>query len=204
MDLYETWKKMEASQLQKPINLGDIKKPEDFYSQHPALKLQHSLKISMGFAVTLMLFVALLIPLFAPWPIRLLLLLVAVGYLFFLAVNYRTWRQVKTTLQEAMVNNVRSALRQVHHTIYRSIRFQERAALLLYPVSIVAGFMAGVFLANPSAFPEEMQSRDSQILMLTCLVLLTPLTWLAARWLYKISYDKYLTELNLLADELER
>ncbi len=203
MDLYATWKKLEATQLQKPIEWSEIKKPEDFHSQHPALKLQHSLKISMGFAVTLMLFVLLLIPLFAPWQIRLLLLLVALGYLFFLAINYRTWQQVKLTLQEAMETNVRSALRQVHHTVYRSIRFQERAALLLYPVSIVAGFMVGVFLANPSDFPEEMQSQNTQIILLTCILLLTPFTFFAARWLYKMSYDKYLSELRLLIDVLE-
>lgn len=204
MDLYATWKKLEATQLQKPISWQEIKKLEDFHSQHPALKLQHSLKISMGFAVTLMLFVVLLIPLFTPWQIRLLLLLAALGYLFFLMINYRTWKRVKATLQETMTGSVKTALQQIHQVVYRSIRFQERAALLLYPVSIVAGFMVGVFLANPSAFPGEMQSRDNQILLLTCIVLLTPLTWFAARWLYKISYDTYLTELRLLIDELER
>lgn len=204
MDLQAAWKKLEAEYLQKPIDWKDIKKPEDFQSKHPALKLQHSLKISLGFAVVLTLVFAAFIPLFSPWQIKLLLLLVVAGYGLFLLVNYRTYRQVSRLLQRAGDASVKSCLQTVHTMVYRTVRFQEYASVLFYPVVIIAGFTAGLFIGDPKGFAAELESANNHILLAVLILILTPLTFYAARWLYKKSYSRYLSELKAIIEELEK
>lgn len=198
MELYEVWKKLEAEQLLKPIDWKEIKKPEDFHSRHPALKLQHSLKISMGFAISFILLFALLIPFFSPWEIKFLLSLVVAGYGFFLWINYRTYKQVTGMLGHALTHSVKDALQQIHTVVYRSIRFQEKSSVLFYPLSIVAGFLVGLFLGAPEKFKQSLQEWNTLMLLVITILILTPLTYYAARWLYRHSYDKYLNELQAL------
>lgn len=49
-----------------------------------------------------------------------------------------------------------------------------------------------------------MQQPSTIMLLIACIIILTPICYLLAHWMYKVSYGKWLVELKNLVSELEK
>jgi hypothetical protein len=201
MDLHEAWKKLEHEQLEKPANLKAVFRPERGRSKHPALRLKKSLEITLGFSVIfLILFVALFF-MFSPWLVKGMIGIIIAAYIFFTWYNFITLLKLKAQLQQAFETSLKVALQQMHDIVYQSIRFQEKAALFIYPFSVMAGYMMG--LSEHNNFDQDIQDVRVLIALLIAIIILTPACYYLAKWMYKISYDKYLNQLRNLIAEMD-
>jgi len=202
MDLHEAWKKLEHDRLEKPADWKPHEHLEKCRSKHPALKLKKSLETTLGFSVVFLALFIVLIFLFDHWLIKLFIGVVAGAYVFFSWYNYLTLKQLKLQLKQAFDSSLKTSLEQIHKIVFQSIRFQEKAALFIYPFSVIAGYMMG--LSQHNNFEQDIQDAKVLLALLIAIVVLTPACYFLAKWMYKISYDKYLNQLKKLIDEMDR
>lgn len=196
MNLQEVWKRMESEKLTRPV-LGAVEVRKK--SNHPVAKLKRAYLISTGFAFFFLLgFIALFFAFDAPI-IKGSLVLVILGYIFFLIVNLSMYRKINEELP--VDQSLRTVLAHTHAFISDNIRFQERVALFIYPVAATAGFLVG--LGSGGDVNVLLEKRAVLILLLAVIVVLTPLAFYLARWMYKVSYGTCLTEIRQLIDELD-
>ncbi|HRJ30707.1 MAG TPA: hypothetical protein PLV21_02135 [Cyclobacteriaceae bacterium] len=202
MDLNEAWKKLEAERLEKPAAWKAVDHPEKCRSRHPVIRLKKSQETTLVFSVIFLLVFVVLFFLFDPWLVKLFIGIIIGAYVFFTWYNYITYRNLKRQWQKAFEGSLKTALQNIHSIVYKSIRFQEKAALFIYPFSVAAGYMMG--LAQHDNFESDI--RDSRILLvlLIAAVTMTPVCYYLAKWMYKISYDKYLKQLQSLIDEIDK
>jgi hypothetical protein len=202
MDLQKAWNKLEHDRLEKPAAWQLPRHPEKGRSRHPVIKLRNSLFLTLIFSVVFLFTFVVLIFLFDHWLVKFFIGTIIAAYVFFTVYNYRAYRAVKAQMANAFAGSLKSALQSIHDCVYRSIRFQEKAALFIYPFSVTAGFMMG--LAEHNNFDEDIQNIKIIAALLIAILILTPLSYYAARWMYKITYDKYLDQIKKLSEELDR
>jgi hypothetical protein len=198
MDLQEIWKKLEMDKLNKPV-LGslDIQKK----SKHPVQKLKTLYLITTGFAITFLIIFIILFFLFHEPIVKYGLVAVSICYAFFLAVNWSMYKKIKVDLP--VDQNLKTALLHTYNFISDNIRFQERAAIFIYPIAGTAGFLMGGSVGSGNI--EKMMSTNFAIISLVItLAILTPAGYFLARWLNRVSYGKGLGKLKQLIDELEK
>jgi hypothetical protein len=204
MDLQQTWNKLKEEKLNTPTQkiLPNFTK----HSKHPVQKLLQSLLTTLSFAIIIGVFFVVLIFVFDHWLIKLLLILLSSGYLFFVVHNYRTYLTSKKKWSGAIETNLRTSLERIHHVVSSSIRFQEKAALLIYPISVTAGFLMGLFVGGDGVMDFEKDIRDTTviIILIVAMVILTPSCYYLSHWMYKLSYGKYLDQLKILIDEMKQ
>jgi hypothetical protein len=198
MDLREAWKELEITKLNKPL-LGTLKPRKT--SKHPVQKLKRLYKISAGFAI---IFLACFIALFFVFHeaiVKASLALVIFGYVFFLLTNMSMYKKI--VIELPMDKSLKIVLTQTHDFISSNIRFQERAAIFLYPIAGTAGFLMGGSIGSGD-LERMLKVKGVLIILVITLIILTPVCYLLAKWMYKISYGKCLTDIKQLITELER
>ena len=198
MDLREVWKTLETNKLSKPV-LGAIEVRKT--SRHPVQKLKNAYQLSTGFAIVFLIaFIALFITFHEPI-VKGSLVLVILSYVFFLVTNFSMYKKIKVELP--VDQSLKTVLTHTHDFISSNIRFQERVALFIYPIAGTAGFLMGGSVGSGD-IERMMQEKVVIIILIFTLIILTPVCYFLAKWMYKISYGKCLIELKQLIDELER
>lgn len=196
MDLQEVWKRMESEKLSRPVQGAvEVRKK----SKHPVAKLKRAYLASTGFALVFLIGFIVLFFTFHQPIIKGSLVLVVIGYIFFLVVNLSMYRRISTELP--VDQSLRAALTHTYTFISENIRFQERVALFIYPVAATAGFLMG--LASGGDVDALLQKKAVLIILLVMIAILTPLAFYLARWLYNVSYRSCLVEIKHLIDELD-
>ncbi|MBL7854593.1 MAG: hypothetical protein JNL17_09340 [Cyclobacteriaceae bacterium] len=199
MNLQDVWKKLEVEKLEvarpSPLNPWAIK------SKHPVAKLKEAYKITTLFSVVFLIGFIVLFFLFDQMLVKLGLAATIVGYIFFFVTNFNMYRKIKAEFP--VESDLKSVLTHTYTFITSNIRFQERTALFIYPIAGAAGFLMGG--ASAGADPEAFIQKPVVVAILVVfLIIATPLCWLLARWLYRISYGVCLAQLKELIDELEK
>ncbi len=198
MDLEQIWKKLEADKLNKPV-LGslDIQKK----SKHPVQRLKNLYLITIGFTITFLVTFVFLFFLFHEPLVKVGLIAIILCYVFFLVVNWSMYRKIKVDLP--VDQSLKTALLHTYNFISDNIRFQERAAVFIYPIAGTSGFLMGGSVGSGNI--EKMMSNNLVIIsLIVTLAILTPSGYFLAKWLNRVSYGKGLGKLKQLIDELEK
>lgn len=199
MNLQEVWKKLEVEKLEvdhpSPLNPWAAK------SKHPVAKLKTAFKIATLFTLTSLLLFVVLFFLFDQWVVKAGLLVTTAGFLLAFMTNFSTLRKIDQALP--LDGNVKMALQNTYDFIRLNIRFQERTALLFYPVSAAAGFMIGTAIMGADVWI-FLQQPVVHWSLLGFVVIITPVGWLSTRWMYKMSFGVCLAQLRDLIAELDQ
>ena len=198
MDLQEVWKKLETNKLEKPV-VGAVEVRRK--SKHPVQKLKTVYLQTTGFSIAFLLMFIILFFLFHEPLVKGGLGLVVICYIFFFIINFSMYRKINVVLP--VDQSLKAALQHTHDFITENIRFQERTALFIYPVAGTAGFMMGGSAGGGDVI-KMMQDTTVIIVLVAVLVILTPLCYYLAKWMYKVSYGKCLKELKEMITELEK
>lgn len=199
MNLQDVWKKLELEKLEvskpSPINPWATK------SKHPVEKLKNAYKITTLFSVVFLAGFIILVFLFHEWIVKIGIIIMILVYILFTFINYRMYRSIQTSIP--LDQNLKKVLQDTHHFIKSNILFQERFALFVYPLAAASGMLMGLAAGGGEA---EKFLREPDVVMRLILIplLLTPISWLLARWMYKVSYGVCLGELKRLIEELEK
>jgi len=117
---------------------------------------------------------------------------------FFLFLSQNKKIKAGIPMDEGLLTN----LRNYHAFLSRVLKQEERIALFIYPVALTAGFLLG--FTTEADLDQFFESRTAIILLIACWIVLTPLSHLLAVWMNKVSFGKYLAELEAHISELEK
>lgn len=117
---------------------------------------------------------------------------------FFLFLSQNKRIKAGIPMDEGLLIN----LKNYHAFVSKILKQEERIALFIYPVALTAGFLLG--FTSKATLHEFFNSRTAILMLAGCWVILTPLCHLLAKWMNKVSFGKYLKELELHIQELEK
>jgi hypothetical protein len=196
MDLKEVWKKLEQEKLSQPVvGLNEVNKT----SKHPVQKLIRSFQLALGFVVVFELAFAYL-AIIMPQPIvKIAMVLMMIVYIFYFILNYQTLNHIKTTFR--MDQNLTYTLQSIYDNTLQSLKFQRKSALFIYPLAATCGFFLGLSVERNVA--DMLQNRSVWIALLITIAILTPVCYLIAVKLERMSHGRYLQQLQNLIRQLE-
>jgi hypothetical protein len=195
MNLKDSWN---ALDLEKPLNKVEFHRRK-ITSKHPVQRLKRAYLISVVFSIVFLFsFIALLFRFEEPL-VRLGIATMILAYIVFSFINLKAYRKIR--IDFPMDDSLKTVLLNTHEFIMGNIRYQERVGLFAYPFALSAGYLMGLSAATGNA-TGEMNSKIVLIALGVVIVVMTPLCWLAARWMYRISYGRCLKDLKSLIDEL--
>jgi hypothetical protein len=196
MDLKEAWKKLEHEKLNQPVLGAAVRKT----SKHPVQRLIQLSKVTLGFAIFFELgFIYLFIIMVQPI-VKVFLVIMMIAYLFFFVVNYRILRDIQQSFRLDL--NLRSTLKQVYDNMMSTLAFQRKASIIIYPLAATAGFLMGLAAEKDAAI--LMQKWQVILVLVIAIIVITPSCYYLARWMEKVSYGKYLTQLRELIQQFEK
>jgi hypothetical protein len=197
MDLKEVWKKLEQEKLNQPV-VGAVEVNKT--SKHPMQKLIQLFKLTLGFAAFFEIcFSALLFMMDQPI-VKVFLVIMIIVYLFFFVINYRVLRNIQKSFRLDL--NLKSTLKQVYDNIMSTLAFQRKASIIIYPLAATAGFLMGLSAEKDAAI--MIQKWQIIVTLVITIIILTPSCYYLARWMEKVSYGKYLTQLRELIQQFEK
>ncbi len=161
-----------------------------------------SLLLNMGYALVISTAMTIILFWMPHWQIRL-------GAAFFLA--FAIWAiadSVKLFLridgELPITSPLLPELKRQHQLFSKWINTQQRSGLFLYPVSVAIGFMAGGVTGSDLTVAELMGQWQLQLLLLICIVVLTPACHWLAKWMMKVAFGNHLKQLEAHINELEQ
>lgn len=201
MDLKKTWDKLQHDHLTYGVlDEAAILNAMHQRSHGPIQKIRTGFTIKLAFIV-LFTFVFLYIGIKVKEPLVSGLQFFMAGVYFaafflFLSQNKRI--KAGIPMDESLLIN----LKKYHAFVSKILRQEERIALFIYPVALTAGFLLG--FTSEASLNEFFKSRTAIVLLVVCWIILTPLSHLLARWMNKVSFGKYLAELEEHINQLEK
>ncbi|UPT65624.1 MAG: hypothetical protein M0D57_13905 [Sphingobacteriales bacterium JAD_PAG50586_3] len=165
------------------------------------LKKQWDLRIVFTLAIAPIWLVAVFY--FNEFIIQLLMGLVFISNLWSLYISFN----LKSKLKKGVNSNlpVLENIKITHNLISTAIRLEERVFIFIYPISVAAGFFAGLSMSG--AVNNIANNPQKALTILTilgvCIVVLTPLSHFMAKWLNKLAFGNYLKELKRVIESYE-
>lgn len=197
MDLKEAWKKLEREKLNKPVSGAvEVRKT----SKHPVQKLILLFKATLVFAIFFDLFFIYLLVTTPQLIVKIFLAIMIIVYLFFFILNYRILKDIQHSFR--LDQNLKGTLQQVFDNTMYTLAFQRKSSLFMYPLAATTGFLLGLSVEADAAV--MMQKWQVILALVIAIIMLTPASYYLARWMEKVSYGKYLSQLRDLIQQFEK
>ena len=165
----------------------------------PLAKLQANFRMNLVLAVICTALMAVLFYMSDGIWAQVLIGIIIIGY--FVAIWQTTYlynRYLKNLYPD---NDVKSYLKTLHKSIKEGLKYQEMIAIFFYPVSLAAGYFFSLYeQGEADSFFTEPAIWGALILVI---LVMTPLLFLLSRWLYNITFRKYLDQIEGIINELE-
>lgn len=200
MDLHKQWEQWQESADIKNMkialpNLQDLKQ----HSSSPLAKLKSNAIIKLWLvSFFLVLFSVILFFQTEPLVICLMSILV-VTYL--IGLIFSIWGYKLIAKEIEMDQPTVSTLQSIVTKMRKASKFEEYFAILIYPISAIAGFMIGFSLVSP--LEKLLNDNTTILLMIGFGILITPLAYFLSLKLNKIFLYNYLDELQKIIEEFK-
>lgn len=196
MDLREAWKKLDEEKLSQPLDISTVTAKE---SKHPISKLIQSFQIGLGFIVVFeILFIYLAFNLKQPL-VQIGMVVIVVLYFLFFLHNYRTLKRI--TNQNKLDQNLKETVTNIHSIASNALNFQMKISWAVFPMCVTAGFLIGLSIEADAA--TMLMRPVIYWSLIGTAVVVTPLCYWLTKLMTKISYGKYLNQLEELSRGLE-
>jgi hypothetical protein len=166
---------------------------------NPVSKLKSNFRVNLIMGVLCSLIMGAIFILADGFWVRFFVGIILVGYAG--AIWQTTWlynRYLKNLYPD---ENIRSYLKNLHKTITEGLKYQEIIAIFFYPVSLAAGYFLSLYeRGETEAFFKE---PFYWVPLLVVIVVMTPILFFLSRWLYNISFRKYLDKIEEILTEIE-
>lgn len=172
-------------------------------SAQPLQKLNRQWNMRIAFTIAIAPLWLVAVFYFHEFIIQLLMGLVFVANLWSLYVGLN----LKSKMQKGASSNlpVLENLKTTHNLISTAIKVEERVFIFIYPISVAAGFFAGVSISGAANNIANQPDKALDILYILagCIIVLTPLSHFLAKWLNKLAFGNYLKELKRVIESYE-
>jgi len=195
MKIEDTWKSL--SENEERLSGAEIRAGLNLKSEDAIRKLNKRMAWKIGFTL---IFTPLYIAAFffvdnwLPQLLFTIITLAHIGGLIFFIQRYRKARSF-----DLGARDTRSVIEAYIANIKETVRQEEMAGLILYPIAAASGFFLS--LLQKMTLEEALADNRILITLLILLIVITPISHWAARWMNKKTFKKYL---DLLEDRLSQ
>jgi len=197
-ELDDIWKKLSFEKLEATQITPPVQWP--LHSKHPVRKLLHAFGIGLRMSAVFVLIWIYFLVVFEQIEVKIFMGLMIVGYLFFFFLNYKVFREIRR--ETDFSGNLLVILKTIYQKATRTLAFQRKAALFIYPVAGSAGFILGFAWDKD---PERV-FHDTSLLatMIIVSIVLTPIAYYVAQWVDQKAFGKYCDQLKVIIDDMEQ
>ncbi len=199
MDIENTWQHGGGSDdmLKKMLQQTDF---HNIQSKLPLKKLKRNLLIGMFWAALITLLYIILFFFIHLWQVYIAL---CVMTFFNIWIMIDTWKLYKNTNENITPSNsLKQELQKNYNGFQNWWKLQEKAGLFVYPIAAAGGFIIGG--VEGSGKPVEVFLYNFKMIgvLVISLLVLVPICYYGARWMFNYAYGKHLKKLKNLIDEL--
>lgn len=199
MDLESIWQQNSGGdeELNRLLEKGNF---NQLPSRLPLKKLKNNLILGIILASGLTLGYIVLIFFITIWQVSLAL---GVMIVFNTLIMLDSWKLYQKTPSTIMPSNSLKEELTLHYASFRRWwSVQEKMGLFVYPIAVAGGFILGG--ASGSGEPVESFLYNGKMLAFLgiTVLILVPICYFSARWMFHYAYGKHLKKLKAAIDEL--
>lgn len=198
MNLEEQWKLMDKGDedLSSLIRKGVRNVP----SKDPLEKIKRNLLINSVWGLVIAAGYVLVLISFPVWQVLVCIGIVFLFTLWAVAKALLLYREIKKPMPH---NTLLQEMERHYQGIQSWMNVQEKAALLIYPVSAAGGFMIGGSLGAGKSIDVVMSKPIMLVALVITIVILVPICIYLAKWLNKKAFGRYAAQLKQNIDNLK-
>lgn len=199
MDIENVWQQSSGSDdaLNKMFQQKDF---SNLQSKLPLNKLKRNLVVGIILAVLITALYVAVIFYVEIWQVYVSLGTLSLFNIFIAYDSRKLYRSINVNI--STTNSLKEELQKNYNGFQRWWRIQERLGLFVYPIGAAGGFIMGGVLG--SGKPVEAFLYNPKILLIlgATIIILVPLCYFGARWMFNYAYGKHLAKLKATIDEL--
>ncbi|HEX4875046.1 MAG TPA: hypothetical protein VFV31_00135 [Chitinophagaceae bacterium] len=198
MSLEQQWKQLDEQGDEELRSLLQPRKLQRLQSRNPLQKIKSLIVAGLIFSVAITALYGYLLVAYPYWPIT-VSLIVVIGFNVWVSVtSWQLYRQINPFVQEAVLQE----MQHYYNSVMNWYRLQERVALFVYPVALAGGFLLGGMEGSGKSIEQIMSKPIMWVALGICMLILVPLCWWFARWMFRKSFGRYLKQLKQNMDAL--
>jgi hypothetical protein len=199
MDIKNIWEQSSGSddELNKMFQQKDF---SNLHSKLPLNKLKKNLLIGLLLAALITAFYVALFFFIGIWQVH---IAIAIAILFNVFVGFDTWKlYTNINVYVSTTNSLKDELQKNYSDFQSWWRIQERFGLFVYPIAATGGFILGGVEGSGKSVEAFLYNPKMLLVLGVTLLILVPLCYYGARWMFHYAYGKHLKKLKQLIDEL--
>jgi hypothetical protein len=191
------WDNPEDPDLDDFLNEDKIK---SFKSKHPLEKLRSNLKINTMYAIIITVSYIVVIIIFPIWQVQLALVLGSVFNIWSIIKSFAIYKSIdiKHVSDLSLMDTMKKQMTSIHQWL----DLGEKAALFMYPIGTIGGFLLGAYLGSGLTV-EQFMTQRMYVILIIAIMILTPLTHMVAKYFNKIAFRRHLDDLEIMINELK-
>ena len=199
MDIENIWQQSKGSDdaLNKILQQKDFSK---LHSRLPLEKLKSNLIVGIIWAAIITAFYIAVFFFVHIWQVN-----VALGILCFfnILVAMDSWKLYKKiNVDFSTTNSLKEELKKNYSGFQRWWRIQQRLGLFVYPIGATGGFILGGVLGSGKSVEAFLYNPKMLIVLIITILILVPICYFGARWMFNYAYGKHLKKLKAFIEEL--
>ena len=172
----------------------------NLHSKLPLNKLKKTLYIGMIWAVMITTAYVTLFFIVNIWQVYIAL---ATLIFFNIWISVDGWKLYKNiNVNISSTNSLKEELQKNDSDFQRWWRIQERLGLFVYPIGGAGGFILGAVWGSGKTVEAFLYNPKMLSILGVIILILVPLGYYVAKWMFNAAYGKHLKKLKLLIDEL--
>lgn len=201
MSIENSWNQLNQQQDDDLSSLFKVSRLSRLTSNNPLEKIKKNMLMNMTWAIAICAGYLAIILYFKIWQVQLAMTIVLIFSLWALYTTYQEYQKLNSKVSSD--NSLLAELRRHHASISHWMTVQQRAALFIYPISAVGGFMLGGVTSSGKPVEVFMSKPFVQLVLLIALIVLVPACYYLARWMMNFTFGKHLRALQENIRELE-
>jgi hypothetical protein len=199
MDFENVWRQGGDSDdaLNKLLNTDDFSKLQ---SKSPLGKLKRNLLIGIIWAVIITSFYIAVLFIVDIWQGYVALATLSVFNVVIALDSWKLYKNINVNI--STTNSLKDELQKNYTSFNRWWRIQERLSLFVYPIAAAGGFIIGGVWGSGKPVEAFLYNTRMLIILAVTILVLVPLCYYGARWMFNFAYGKHLEKIKLLIDEL--
>jgi hypothetical protein len=192
MNIEEVWKghQIVTNTLPELQNIGQLKSSNQ---SNPLKKMKKLLLQNMiGVTVCITFYIAI-IYFFNFWQIRALTGITLVFTIWALINARQLYRSVNNNVS---ATNLLAELKRNRDALNSWMRIQMRVAVFIYPFCAAGGYLWGGVIGSGKDVSAFMSKPIAGWALIACIIVLTPLGYLAGKWMFKKTFGTVVTQLD--------
>jgi hypothetical protein len=175
----------------------DKKKLHQTQSSNPLVQLKRTILYSIIWSVILGLVYAAMFYLIPIWQVKVTLALVLAFCLWSFVETFRLYRSIQPLVIPG--NSVLAEMKRHYSNVNQWMIINQRVGLLLYPFAITGGFILGGVIGSGKPVSAFLYKPVMLLALAICILVWVPLSYMLAKWMFKVSFGK---QLQLLSERI--